>query len=74
MQTLMHESLKTLRVNLGWTQKQLASAAGVDPATVSRAERGENITAPKAKLIADTFSREYSREIRVADIEGLNVE
>jgi transcriptional regulator with XRE-family HTH domain len=73
MQTLMRESLKTLRVNLGWTQKQLASAAGVDPATISRAEKGENITAPKAKLIADTFTREYGREIRVGDID-INVE
>jgi len=70
----MTESLKALRINLGWTQKQLAQEAGVDPATVSRAERGDNVTAPKAKRIADVFAKEYDREIKVTDIAGLNVE
>ena len=74
MQTLMSESLKTLRINLGWTQRQLAKSAGVDPAIISRAERGETITAPKAKQIADAFTKAYGYEVRVADIKGLQVE
>jgi len=66
--------LKRLRIDLGWTQKMLAKEAGLDPTIVSRAERGVNISAPSAKKIADAFSRAYSKEILVGDIEDLNVE
>lgn len=66
--------LKTLRINLGWSQKDLARAAGVSTFVTSRAENGYRITAAKAKAIADAFSRAYGREIVVAEIEGLDVE
>ena len=67
-------TLKTLRINLGWSQKDLAKAAGVNTFITSRAENGHRITAAKAKAIADAFSRAYGKEISVADIEGLDVE
>ena len=66
--------LKRLRIDLGWTQKMLAREAGLDPAIVSRAERGINISAPSAKKIADAFSKAYGKAILVGDIEDLNVE
>lgn len=44
------ERVKTLRVRLGMTQKQLAEAAGTSQGDVSRIERGETgVTADDAK-------------------------
>jgi transcriptional regulator with XRE-family HTH domain len=66
--------LRQLRIDLGWNRRMLAKEAGVDPTIVSKAEKGINISAPSAKKIADAFSRAYGREIRISEIEGLNVE
>ena len=71
---VMDASLKKLRVDLGWTLRELARQAGVDTVTVSRAEKGLPIQAPTAKAIADAFTRGYEREIKPSDIEGLEVE
>lgn len=38
--------LKLRRFELGWTQKDLASKAGVCLSVVYKAERGESISAP----------------------------
>ncbi len=70
----MKETLRELRVNLGWSQKDLSRESGVSTAIVSNAEKGKRLTAVKAKAIADVLSKAYGREIRPLDIEGLNVE
>ena len=70
----MSETLKELRVNLGWSQKMLSEKSGVDTGTLSRVERGAKVGAVKAKAIADALSSAYGREIKPFDIEGLNVE
>jgi transcriptional regulator with XRE-family HTH domain len=70
----MRESLRELRINLGWSQKDLAREAGVNTVITSNAENGKRITAVKAKALADALSKAYGREIRPLDIEGLNVE
>lgn len=69
----MKETLRDLRVNLGWSQRDLAREAGVNGFITSQAENGKRITPIKAKAIADALSRAYGREIRVTDIEGLQV-
>ena len=69
----MKETLKTFRVNLGWSQKDLAREAGTSTFTTSQAESGKRIAPRNAKAIADALSKAYNREIRVSDIEGLEV-
>jgi transcriptional regulator with XRE-family HTH domain len=67
-------TLRELRLNLGWTMKRLAQEAGTSPGTVLRAERGETLSVPNAKKIADGLSKGYGKEIRVTDIVGLNIQ
>jgi transcriptional regulator with XRE-family HTH domain len=69
----MGETLRELRVNIGWSQKMLSEKSGVDRAMLSRVEKGATIGAVKAKSIADVLSVAYGREIKPLDIEGLNV-
>jgi transcriptional regulator with XRE-family HTH domain len=73
MNAIMGETLKDLRIDLGWTQSDLATAADVSKSVVSQAESGQRIMPKKAKAIADAFSNAYGREIKPSDIEGLNV-
>ena len=73
MNAVMGQTLRELRINLGWSQRDLAVAANVSEFVTSQAENGQRITAKKAKAIADALSKEYGREIRPLDIEGLNV-
>jgi transcriptional regulator with XRE-family HTH domain len=69
----MGETLRTLRVNLGWTQKELAEQAKISESAMSQAEKGQSISVKSAKAIADALSRGYGRVIRPLDIEGLNI-
>jgi DNA-binding XRE family transcriptional regulator len=67
-------TLKEYRVNLGWTQNTLADKAGLNWSVVRQAEDGKPIRATSAKALADALSREYGREIKPTDLEGLNVQ
>ncbi len=66
-------TLREHRVNLGWSQTELAMRAGTSQSVVRRAEVGETITARIAKAIADALSKAYGQEIKPVDIEGLNI-
>jgi transcriptional regulator with XRE-family HTH domain len=44
------EALTRLREERGWTRRELAAAAGVDPATITRLERGDRD--PRAITVA----------------------
>ena len=66
-------TLRELRVNLGWSQNELAKEAGISPSIVKRAEDGAPIHARTAKALADALSKAYGREIRPIDIAGLNI-
>lgn len=70
----MSETLRELRINIGWSQKILSEKSGVDTGTISRIERGAKVGAVKAKAIADALSLAYGREIKPLDIVGLNIE
>jgi predicted transcriptional regulator len=66
-------TLRTYRIDLGWSQRKLAQEAGLTHPVIKRAEDGLPIQASTAKAIADALSRALGREVRPSDIEGLNV-
>lgn len=66
-------TMREYRVNLGWSQNQLATEAGISPSIVKRAEEGAPVQARTAKALADALSRAYGREIRPIDIDGLQI-
>lgn len=67
------ETLRELRINVGWTVTKLAEESGVTRQAISRAEAGTPVLADTAKAIADALSRAYGREIRPIDIKDLNI-
>jgi transcriptional regulator with XRE-family HTH domain len=66
-------TLRTYRINLGWSVRRLAQEAGISPQVARRAEDGDPIQASTAKAIADALSRTLGQEIKPSDIEGLNI-
>jgi len=66
-------TLRQYRIELGWSINRLAQEAGITRQSAANAEDGNPIKAETAKAIADALSRGYGREIRVMDIQGLNV-
>jgi transcriptional regulator with XRE-family HTH domain len=66
-------TLREYRIDLGWSQNKLADEAGIARSAVVNAEGGKSIKASSAKALADALSKAYGREIRVTDIQGLNV-
>ena len=69
----MGMTLKEYRVELGWNVSTFADKAGISRQAVNTAERGSPIQAETAKKLADALSEGYERQIRVLDIEGLNI-
>lgn len=67
-------TLREYRIELGWTQNQLAQEAGIARSAVRNAESGGVIRPVSAKAIADALSKAYGRSISVRDIEGLNIQ
>lgn len=66
-------TLKDLRLQARLSIASLATLAGVDRKTIERAERGRPVQDVKAYAIAQALSEKLGREIKLADIEGLNV-
>lgn len=66
-------NLREYRIELGWSINELADKAGVTRQSAANAEDGQPIKARTAKSIADALSRAYGREIKVLDIQGLNI-
>lgn len=52
---------------------ELGRRAGLDVSYVARAEKGRNIQPSTAKAFADALGLGYGKEIKVTDIEGLNI-
>ena len=66
-------TLRELRIELGWSINKLAQEAGITRQSAANAEDGNPIKAETAKAIADTLSKAYGRDIKVLDIQGLNI-
>jgi transcriptional regulator with XRE-family HTH domain len=66
-------TLRTYRIDLGWSVRRLAQEARISPQVARRAEEGAPIQASTAKAIADALSRALSQEIKPSNIEGLNI-
>jgi DNA-binding XRE family transcriptional regulator len=66
-------NLREYRIELGWSINKLAQEAKITRQSAANAEDGQPIKAETAKAIADTLSKAYGREIRVMDIQGLNI-
>ena len=49
------EKLERARLLKGWSKTALAEQANVDPSTVGRVERGENLKPETVKRIADVL-------------------
>ncbi len=64
--------LKELRDDAGWSQADLAEAAGgLDPSYISLLERGlRKITIYRGMAIADALSKKLGRPISVSDVFG----
>ena len=67
------QTLREMRLDLGWTVSKLADEAGVTRQVISNAEKGDSIRADTAKAIADALSKAYGREIKSYQINGLNI-
>jgi transcriptional regulator with XRE-family HTH domain len=67
-------TLRDYRIQLGWSQNKLATEAGIARGAVVNAESGSVIQASTAKAIADALTRGYGKEIKVLDIDGLNIQ
>ncbi len=66
-------TLREYRIQLGWSINRLAQEAGIARQTAADAEAGQPIKAETAKALADTLSKAYGQEIKVLDIQGLNI-
>ncbi len=66
-------TLRELRIELGWSINKLAQEAGITRQSAANAEDGNPIKAETAKAIADTLSKAYGKDIKVLDIQGLNI-
>ena len=66
-------TLREYRIELGWSINKLAQEAKITRQSAANAEDGQPIKAETAKAIADTLSKAYGREIKVFDIQGLNI-
>ena len=62
-----------MRQSLGWSQTELARRSRLNPTTVNRAERGEEISGNTAASIAEALSEALGERIFPGDIEGLNI-
>jgi transcriptional regulator with XRE-family HTH domain len=66
-------TLDEYRKECSWSLSELSRQAGIDFNTVQRAMEGKKISAQTARKLADALSRGLGQTLRVADIEGLNV-
>jgi transcriptional regulator with XRE-family HTH domain len=66
-------NLQDYRRRLGWSQTELARRARLNPGTVNKAERGEEISGSTAAKIAEALSEALGERIFPGDIEGLNI-
>ncbi len=66
-------TLQELRLEARLSINALAQQAQVDRQTVTRAEAGTPVQDVKAYAIVRVLSQKLGKEIKLADVEGLNI-
>jgi transcriptional regulator with XRE-family HTH domain len=66
-------TLQELRLQARLSVSRLARLADVDRQAVVRAERGEQIRDVTAYAIVSTLAKVLQRDIKLADVDGLNI-
>jgi len=66
-------TLRELRLQARLSVSRLARLADVDRQAVVRAERGEPVRDVTAYAIVVTLARVLQRDIKLADVDGLNI-
>ena len=62
------EKIAALRMELGWTQDQLALKAGYSDRLIRKAEAGQSLSAATLTVLAQTF-QQHGLEVTAADLE-----
>jgi predicted transcriptional regulator len=66
-------TIRELRLRAHFSINQLARNAGVDRQTVERAEEGKPVQDVKAYQIVEALSQKLGEQIKLEDIDGLNI-
>jgi DNA-binding XRE family transcriptional regulator len=66
------DKIRTLRMQRGWTQEQLAEIAGVSTRTIQRAEAADSAAFETVRALADAFGADFSQLLRAGTREILN--
>jgi transcriptional regulator with XRE-family HTH domain len=64
--------IRTLRMQRGWTQEQLAEIAGVSTRTIQRAEAADSAAFETVRALADAFGADFSQLLKTGTREILN--
>jgi transcriptional regulator with XRE-family HTH domain len=64
--------IRTLRIQRGWTQEQLAEIAGVSTRTIQRAEAADSAAFETVRALADAFGADFSQLLKAGTREILN--
>lgn len=58
------DRIKSMRIQRGWTQEQLAEIAGISPRTIQRAEKANNASFETVRAIAGAFETDFERLLK----------
>ncbi len=65
--------LEEYREQFGWSRADLARKAELDDNTVTKAERGEEVSGRTARALAQAISEELKQTTSIQQIDGLRV-
>lgn len=66
-------TIEDYRIQLGWSQAELARKADIDINTLKRAINGEQVFKHTAGAIAAALSRGLGQRLTYQDLDGINV-
>jgi transcriptional regulator with XRE-family HTH domain len=66
-------TIEDYRIQLGWSQAELARKADIDVSTLKRAINGQQIYKHTAGAIAAALSQGLGHQITYKDLDGINV-
>jgi transcriptional regulator with XRE-family HTH domain len=66
-------TIEDYRIQLGWSQAELARKADIDINTLKRAINGQQVYKHTAGAIATALSQGLGRQITYKDLDGINL-